>query len=83
MNNIIDTFADLAKTAAGLTLDHARTLLTAAGAALLLLGWLSVVNHLSTVQALNVAMFDQLTRPQPVAVAVITAAPTQQWVPVQ
>lgn len=42
-----------------------------AGAALLLVGWLSVVHHIVAPQAANAAMFDRLTRPQQATVAVI------------
>ena len=82
MNNVIDTFADLVTATAGLIFDHARTLAIIAGVALLLLGWHSVIHHMVTAQSSNAALFEQLTRPQPATVAVITT-PQQQWIPVR
>ena len=82
MNSITATLADLASTTASLALDHIRALAVIMLAVMALAGWHSAVHHLVAQQAANVSAFDQLARPLPAKVAMVTA-PQRQWIPLQ
>ena len=76
----MNTLIDIAATAAGLALDHARSLVGLVLSVTLLVGIHAGLHHVVTEQAATGAALDQLARP---AVAQAQPAQQQQWIPVQ